>query len=67
MWRVEHAVSSDEEFAKLYGITTLDTPSDINIKYPYTLTQVASELGYMKGWYYANELIKTLSEKHGKT
>lgn len=61
---LEHAVSSDEQFAKLYGITTLDDPSAINATYPYSLSNVASELGYGY-WHYANELIKVVEAKHG--
>jgi len=61
---LEHAVSSEEEFAKLYGITTLDDPSSINAAYPYSLTSVAAELGYTY-WHYANELIKRLDEEQG--
>lgn len=60
---LEHAVSSDEEFAKLYGITTLDDPSSINAAYPYSLSNVASELGY-DYWHYANELIKSIEHEH---
>ena len=62
---LEHAVSSDEQFAKLYGITTLDDPASINVTYPYSLTNVASELGYSY-WHYANELIKVVAETHGE-
>ncbi len=61
---LEHAVSSDEQFAKLYGITTLDDPSAINAAYPYSLSNVASELGYGY-WHYANELIKVIEAEHG--
>jgi len=61
---LEHAVSSDDNFAKLYGITTLDDPSAINATYPFSLTNVATELGYTY-WHYANELIKKLESKEG--
>lgn len=62
---LEHAVSSNSEFAKLYGITNLDNPSALNATYPYSLTNVASELGYSY-WHYANELIKQLAEESGE-
>lgn len=58
---LEHAVSSNDEFAKLYGITNLDNPSALNATYPYSLTNVASELGFSY-WHYANEWIKQLTE-----
>ncbi|MCP3686174.1 MAG: SIR2 family protein [bacterium] len=62
---LEHAVSSDEDFAKLYGITTLDDPSAINAAYPYSLSNVATELGYSY-WHYANELIKEIESDQGE-
>ncbi|MCT7357555.1 SIR2 family protein [Thalassolituus pacificus] len=62
---LEHAVSTDDEFAKLYGITTLDDPSSINATYPYSLSNVAKELGF-NYWHFANEIIKKLEEIHGK-
>jgi hypothetical protein len=61
---LENAVSNDEEFSKLYGITTIDNPSDINANYPYTLTQVASKLGYSY-WHNANLLIKKIEAESG--
>lgn len=62
---LEHAVSSDEQFAKLYGITTLDDPASINAAYPYSLSNVACQLGFSY-WHYANELIKKVEEAHGE-
>jgi hypothetical protein len=61
---LEKSVSSDKDFAKLYGITTLNDPSAFNATYPYTITQVGKELGY-KSWHNANVLIKDIKEKHG--
>lgn len=62
---LEHAVSSNTEFAKLYGITNLDNPSALNAAYPYSLTNVAMELGYSY-WHFANEIIKQLAEENGE-
>ncbi|WP_394921485.1 SIR2 family protein [uncultured Robinsoniella sp.] len=59
---LERVTSSDEEFAKLYGITTLGDPEQINATYPYSLTDVGRFLGYA-GWYQANELIKKVEEE----
>lgn len=60
---LEHAVSNDVEFAKLYGITTLDNPSAINATYPFSLSNIAKKLGFSY-WHFANELIKQIeSEK----
>ena len=44
---LEHAVEDANEFAKLFGITTIADPSTIGANYPYTLTALAKELGYM--------------------
>jgi hypothetical protein len=61
---LQNAVSSDEEFAKLYGITTLDDPSSINATYPFSLTGVAAELGYSY-WHNANVLINKVESEKG--
>ncbi|MBL1265850.1 SIR2 family protein [Methylomicrobium sp. RS1] len=61
---LEHALS-DDGFAKLYGITTLDDPSTANAKYPYSLTQVGEKLGY-PSWHKANQLLEQLQEISGK-
>lgn len=53
---LEHAVNTGENFAKLFGVTTLSDPSQVNLNYKYTLTQVANELGY-DYWSPANDLI----------
>ena len=53
---LEHAVNTGENFARLFGVTTLSDPSQVNLNYKYTLTQVANELGY-DYWSPANDLI----------
>jgi SIR2-like domain len=53
---LDHAVNTGENFAKLFGVTTLSDPSQVNLNYKYTLTQVANELGY-DYWSPANDLI----------
>lgn len=58
---LEHAVSSGSEMAKLYGITTVDDPSQFNAQYPYTLTMVGQELGY-KSWHNANQFIDKIAK-----
>ena len=49
---LQHAVSSEQELAKLYGITTLDDPSAVNAMYPFSLSHVGHELGYAS-WHQA--------------
>jgi hypothetical protein len=41
---LEHAVKDREEFAKLFGITTISNPSVIAANFPYTITTVAEKL-----------------------
>lgn len=61
---LERAVQEEAGLAKIYGITTLNDPSAINAHFPYSLTQVAEELGY-EHWHPANELIKQVQEETG--
>ncbi|MEJ2046000.1 MAG: SIR2 family protein [Reinekea sp.] len=61
---LEHAVETDEGFAKLYGITTLSDPCAFNATYPFTLTQVANQLGF-NYWNGANDLLKRIKEDKG--
>lgn len=61
---LEHAVSSEQELAKLYGITTLDDPSAVNAMYPFSLTHVGQKLGY-SSWHQANQLINQIISQNG--
>lgn len=56
--------SSEEGFAKLFGVTPLDDPAHFNASFPYSLTDVGMQLGY-KGWHQADRLIKIIEEKEG--
>lgn len=60
---LEHAVSSEENFSKLYGITTLEDPVAINATYPYTITSVAQKLGYSH-WNKVHQLFDVVKEKN---
>ncbi len=60
---LEKSIENNDEINKIYGITSVSNPESFNIVYPYTLTQVAKELG-LKSWHGANDLIdKVISEK----
>lgn len=61
---LDHAVSSGESFAKLFGVTSIADPSQVNLNYRYTLTQVANELGYSY-WSKAHDLIQVLKDQTG--
>lgn len=61
---LEHALESGETFAKLFGVTAISDPSQVNLNYPYTLTGVAEQLGYGY-WSKAQDLINTVERTHG--
>jgi SIR2-like domain len=61
---LEHAVNSGESFAKLFGVTSISDPSQVNLNYKYTLSGVAEELGFGY-WSKALELINILKEQSG--
>ena len=61
---LDHAVSTGENFAKLFGVTSIDDPSQVNLNYRYTLSQVAEELGFTY-WGKAHDLIHILRDKTG--
>ena len=61
---LEHAVESPDNFAKLFGITTIEDPSALSAKYPYNLTEVAKNLGFHT-WNKADDLIKQIRKDKG--
>ncbi len=61
---LEHAVESGESFAKLFGLTTISDPSQVNLNYRYTLTGVAEQLGF-SFWRGAHDLIIKLKNQSG--
>jgi hypothetical protein len=61
---LDHAVSSGENFAKLFGVTSIADPSQVNLNYRYTLSQVAEELGF-NYWSKAHDLIQVLKDQTG--
>ncbi|HZW25340.1 MAG TPA: SIR2 family protein [Gallionella sp.] len=61
---LDHAVSSGEDFAKLFGVTSIDDPSQVNLNYRYTLSQVAEKLGFTY-WSKAQDLIQILKNDTG--
>ena len=56
---LEGAVDNADEFAKLFGITTVNEASAIGANYPHTLTDVCKKLGG-KGWARAQQGIDRL-------
>lgn len=59
---LDHAVSSGETFARLFGVTSITDPSQVNLNYRYNLTQVAEELGFTY-WSKAHDLIQIVKDK----
>lgn len=61
---LEHTLNSQIDFAKLYGITTLNSPTALNATWPYSLTTVGNKLGY-RGWQAANFLLDRVRLEKG--
>ena len=61
---LDHAVGTGENFAKLFGVTSISDPSQVNFNYRYTLSQVAEELGF-NYWSKAHDLIQVLKDQTG--
>jgi hypothetical protein len=61
---LEKASSSQDELAKLYGITFLDKPVYFNEAFPYTITAIAEQLGE-KHWSYVNNFIQKIIDDKG--
>lgn len=61
---LEHAISNEEAFGKLFGVTNIDDPAAANAAHPYTSNMLAKRLGY-KNFNYTNKLIKALKDSSG--
>ena len=61
---LEGAVENGDEFAKLFGITTVREPSTVAAHYPHILTEVCKRLGG-KGWAKAQTAIVSVQEATG--
>jgi hypothetical protein len=61
---LERAVCEDNELAKLYGITIVSEATQVNVNYPYTLTDVGKQLGF-GSWHKADQLLKKVAQKKG--
>ena len=57
-------MSQDEGLPKLYGVSLLDDPSQFNLQFPYTTTQLGQMLGY-QGWHGASNLIAKIYREKG--
>lgn len=57
-------LDDDKALPNLYGITMVSESSDININFPYTLTELGKQLGF-KGWHGADDLICEIRRRKG--
>lgn len=64
---LERAVDTNLEFAKLFGITTIDDPSAMAANYPYTLSDIAERITGKKGTYWsaAQKYLDKIKEEKG--
>ena len=61
---LEHAVESGENFANLFGVTSVGDSSKINLTHRYVISEVYKALG-LKGWHIVNNLIKQIEDETG--
>lgn len=56
---LEHALGSEGELGKIFGITSIGDATKVNAQFPLSLTNVAKQIGY-SSWHYANQLLEKL-------
>lgn len=61
---LEHAISNEEDFGKLFGVTNLGDPAAANAHHPYTASQLTEQIG-LSHWYHANKLIDKVKANTG--
>lgn len=61
---LEHAISNEEAFGNLFGVTNLGDPAAANANHPYTSTMFAKELGF-DHWTATNKLISRVKVETG--
>jgi hypothetical protein len=61
---LEHAIESGDNFASLFGVTSVGDSSKINLTHRYVITEVYKMLG-LKGWHIVNNLIKRIEDEKG--
>lgn len=61
---LEHAISNEEAFGNLFGVTNINDPAAANAHHPYTSEMMATELG-LKHWTATNKLIKQVKVDKG--
>jgi hypothetical protein len=61
---LEHTLNTNEELAKILGITTINNPTSFNATYPYTLTKVSKQIGDTN-WHTAHFYIEKIRREKG--
>lgn len=61
---LERKLDNPDEFAKLFGITTVNDASAISAKFPYSITELGIKLGG-NGWHIADKLMKIIKRDTG--
>ena len=62
--QLAHAVESGENFAKLFGVTSLADPSKVNLDYKYAITGVGQQLGF-DTWHEVRKIIAAIKADKG--
>lgn len=61
---LEHKLNAEDGVATLLGVANIGDPAKVNIHYPFTITEVAEELG-VKHWSYVNKLFARIEHETG--
>jgi len=61
---VSGKVETKEDFAKLFGIGTLQPVTSFSASYPYNLTEVGKKLGF-SNWHSAHGLLNRVKDETG--
>ncbi len=61
---LEHAVETGENFANLFGVTSVGDSSKINLTHKYVISEVYKVLG-LPSWKRVNDLIKKIEDDKG--
>ncbi|MEQ9567429.1 MAG: hypothetical protein RLN85_16705, partial [Pseudomonadales bacterium] len=61
---LERKLENQDEFAELFGITTISNPSLVSAKFPYSITELGKKMGG-NGWHAADSLMKIVKRDTG--
>lgn len=61
---LEHKLASNDGVATLLGVAAIGDASKVNLKYPFTISEVADALGFGY-WYKVNQLMKKIATEKG--